>query len=82
MAAGLPVVATRVGGTPEVVAEETTGVLIPPADPQALAAAILALAGSPERRAALGRAGRDAAEARFAFERMRDEYVAAYVGER
>jgi glycosyltransferase involved in cell wall biosynthesis len=80
MAAALPVIATRVGGTPEVVEEGATGILVPPADPGRVAATVLELAGSPERRAALGRAGRAAAETRFTFERMRDEYVAAYVG--
>src|SRR5206468_2914697 len=58
MACELPVVATRVGGTPEAVADAQTGLLVPPRAPQALADALLALAASPERRRAMGCAGR------------------------
>lgn len=58
MAAGLPVVATRVGGIPEAVVDGETGVLVPPSDPQALGEALSALAGDPERRARLGVEGR------------------------
>ncbi len=56
MAAGLPVVATAVGGVPDVVEDGVTGVLVPPQDPAALAAAIAALLRDPER-AAMGEAG-------------------------
>lgn len=63
MAAGLAVVATRVGGIPEIVAHGETGLLVPPRDPEALAGAILDLAGDPARRAALGARGRDRARA-------------------
>lgn len=58
MAAGLPVVGTRVGGIPEAVVDGETGVLAPPSDPRALGDALAALAGDPERRARLGEAGR------------------------
>jgi glycosyltransferase involved in cell wall biosynthesis len=58
MAAGLPVVATRVGGIPEAVTDGETGILVPPSDPQALGQALSELAGGPERRARLGEAGR------------------------
>ena len=51
MSCGLPVVATRVGGTPEAVADGATGVLVPPGDPERLAEALLEL-------------GRDGARAR------------------
>jgi glycosyltransferase involved in cell wall biosynthesis len=74
MATGLPVVATRVGGNPEVVAEGQTGLLVPPADPAALAAALLELWRDPDRRRAMGRAGRARVEACFDVAKM----VAAY----
>ncbi|GLY85870.1 glycosyltransferase [Actinoallomurus iriomotensis] len=62
MAAGLPVVATRVGGVPEVLADGVAGLVVPPHDPAALACAIERLAGDPELRRAMGAAGRRAAE--------------------
>ena len=61
MAAGLPVVATRVGGVPEVVADGVTGLLVPPRVPAALAAAVERIAGDPDLRRAMGAAGRHAA---------------------
>ncbi|MGO4956733.1 glycosyltransferase family 4 protein [Luteococcus sp. Sow4_B9] len=61
-AAGLPVVASRIGEIPQVVLDGQTGVLVPPSDPAALAAAIDALVARPERARQLGRAGRDLME--------------------
>lgn len=58
MAAGLPVVATRVAGMPLAVADGETGLLVPERDPAALAEALLSLLGDPARRRALGSAGR------------------------
>jgi len=58
MAAGLPVVASRVGAIPWMLGEGECGVLVPPGDAAALADAIADLAASPARRAALGDAGR------------------------
>jgi glycosyltransferase involved in cell wall biosynthesis len=58
MAAGLPVVATRTGGIPEIVAEGETGILVPARDPDALADAMVWAAGDPELRRRLGAAGR------------------------
>jgi glycosyltransferase involved in cell wall biosynthesis len=68
MAAGLPVVATRVGGNPEVVQHGKTGLLVPPRDPQALAEAITRILESPEMSRQFGRAG---------FDRVKDNFSLA-----
>ncbi|MBI2984451.1 MAG: glycosyltransferase [Candidatus Kerfeldbacteria bacterium] len=65
-ACGLPVVASRVGGLPEVVKDGVTGFLIPPGDAEALAKNILRLVGDEALRRNMGRAGRE-----FVFERYR-----------
>jgi glycosyltransferase involved in cell wall biosynthesis len=59
MAAGLPVVATRVGGLPELVRDGETGVLVPARDPRALSRALAELLDDPVRRLELGTAGRE-----------------------
>jgi glycosyltransferase involved in cell wall biosynthesis len=78
MAAGLPVVSTRVGGIPEIVDDGRTGRLVPPGDAAALAKAISDLLGSPNEREALGQAARAEAERRFStrawVERLREIY--------
>jgi glycosyltransferase involved in cell wall biosynthesis len=78
MAAGLPVVASRVGGVPELVAGGETGMLVPPGDPEALAAALRALLDDAERRRALGAAGRRRAEAHFDLPAFRAAHVELY----
>lgn len=65
LASGVPVVATNVGGLPEVVRHAETGWLVPVADPPALAAAVLKLLADEPRRAAMGQAARADALARF-----------------
>jgi glycosyltransferase involved in cell wall biosynthesis len=65
MAAGLPVVATAVGGVPEVVAGGETGLLVPPRDSRALAAALVRLAADSETARRLGAAGRARVTTRF-----------------
>ncbi len=65
MRAARAVVATRVGGIPEIVVDGETGVLVPPADPDSLAAGVLRILADPERTTALGRAGRARAEREF-----------------
>ncbi len=67
MAAGLPVVATAVGGTPEVVDEGVTGWLAPPADPASLARRTADLLASAETARAMGLAGRRRVEDHFTF---------------
>jgi glycosyltransferase involved in cell wall biosynthesis len=81
MAAGLAVVATDVGGIPEVVERERTGVLVPPGDPRALARELGSLVGDRERCERLGLAARAAIRARFSFERMVEAFEALYVTE-
>jgi len=70
LAAGLPIVATRVGGIPGVIEDEKTGLLVPPRDPQALASALCRLLEDRELRSRLARAGRRTVEDRFAPERV------------
>ena len=77
MAAGRPTVATDVGGVPDVVADGETGWIVPPADPRALADAMVRLANSPEERFRLGAAGRDVAD-RFRAERLLTSLAALY----
>jgi len=64
MAAGLPLIATDVGGTREIV-EGDHGIIVPPRDPEALSAAILELANSPERRRAMAVTARERFSAEF-----------------
>jgi glycosyltransferase involved in cell wall biosynthesis len=65
MAAGRPVVAANVGGIPEIVADHDTGILVPPEDPTALAAAVASLLANPARAAEMGRRGVARVRARF-----------------
>ena len=68
MAAGLPVVATRVGGIPDVIVDGCEGILVEPRDPAALARAIEGLLSDPARRAAMGAAARRRAQETFSAE--------------
>lgn len=68
MEAGLPVVATRVGGLPEMVVEGESGLLVPPRDPSSLAASISRLLDDDGLRAALGARGRDLRRERWSLE--------------
>ncbi|MBN8901747.1 MAG: glycosyltransferase, partial [Rhodospirillales bacterium] len=65
MAEGVPVIGTRHAGIVEAVVDGETGLLVPQADPRALAAAIQALCADPARRRAMGEAGRRRARAEF-----------------
>ncbi|MEK6261013.1 MAG: GT4 family glycosyltransferase PelF [Planctomycetota bacterium] len=78
MAVGLPVVATAVGGNSEIVAEGVTGQLVPPADPELLARAIVTMCHNETRWPALGQAGRDRVSEYFEVRRMVSEYEHLY----
>ena len=78
MAAGRPVVASRVGGLAEAVVHEETGLLVPPGDPTALAAALARLARDPDLRARLGAAGHARVLARYTAARMAEGTLACY----
>jgi glycosyltransferase involved in cell wall biosynthesis len=85
MAAGVPVIATRVGGIPEIVEDGHTGLLLPPpanaeaaVDPRALVAALTPLLGDPERRRRLGAAGRRRFETHFSADRWLDRLMPIY----
>ncbi len=78
-AAGLPVVATDVGGNPELVREGVTGFLVPPQDSNALAGAMLRMQQlPPEAREAMGRAGRERVVRTYDIENVLDRWEALY----
>jgi glycosyltransferase involved in cell wall biosynthesis len=78
MARGCPVIATRVGGNPEVVCSGRTGILVPPRDVDALADAVLALAHDAVTRFEMGVHAQTIVRDRFSLGRMVDEYVDLY----
>ena len=85
-AAGVPIVASRVGGIPEAVRDGINGLLVPPADPGALAQALARLLADPVLAAELGRRGRALVHDEFSVARMvdgnRDVYAAVLAGRR
>jgi glycosyltransferase involved in cell wall biosynthesis len=74
-AAGVPVVATAVGGTPEVIADGETGYLVPPGDPAALAARLGELLRDPRLRRKMGEAGQRRMRERFTFAAQAAAYL-------
>ena len=78
MAAGLPIVASRVGGLAEAVVDGQTGVLVAPGEPDALAAALTRVGLDPDLAARLGAAGRARIEAEFLPARMVEGYDRLY----
>lgn len=79
-AAGLPIVATAVGGNAEIVRDGINGLLVPPSDPSSLAAAITCLLQSPDRAGSMGRAGRAWVEQEGSFTTMSARYMQLYAG--
>ncbi|MCW3049879.1 MAG: hypothetical protein JWO74_4163 [Solirubrobacterales bacterium] len=86
MDAGKPVVATRVGGTPGLIADGVNGILVEPRDPEALASALLELLADPELAARMGRENRRRRRREFDLEtmlaRVQDLYEHLYAGSR
>lgn len=80
LAVGTPVVATTVGGSPELIRDGETGRLVPPADPKALADAVLELLGDPERARALARRGQAAVRERLSIDAVMTRTAAVYEG--
>jgi glycosyltransferase involved in cell wall biosynthesis len=78
MAAGLPVVATRVGGVPDLVEEGVSGLLVPPGDPAALGQALACLADAPPRRRSMAKAAK-LRGAGFSADRMVTAYADLFV---
>jgi len=78
MAAGLPVVATEVGGTPDVVVDGTTGLLVPRRDPAALAEAVASLVNDADTRCRMGRAGQERVLQHFSIERTVERTQSLY----
>ncbi|HLN42613.1 MAG TPA: glycosyltransferase family 4 protein [Acidimicrobiales bacterium] len=78
MLAGIPVVASNVGGIPEMVVDGETGLLVPPGDAPALAAALERLLGDPELRAAVAARSRSVAEQSYTASAMAKNFEALY----
>jgi glycosyltransferase involved in cell wall biosynthesis len=78
MAAGLPVVATRVAGVPEAVEDGVTGVLVEPEDAEGLAAALDAVLEDVDLRRKMGKAARRAFERRYTIDRVAQAHFALY----
>ena len=78
MAAGLPVVATSVGGIPEIITDGVSGVLVPAKNPHALAEAILRILQDPRFAKELSRAAQETARAQFGFDRLLAELEQLY----
>jgi spore coat protein SA len=73
-----PVVATRVGGIPEMISHGRDGLLVPPGDPDALAEAVSLVLNDSEFANSLGRAGRETVKKRFSFEVVADKCLKIY----
>jgi glycosyltransferase involved in cell wall biosynthesis len=78
MAAGVPVIATEVGGTPELITHGRTGLLVPPGQPERLAQALVGLLEDPAGSAAIREAARTRVEERFSLSSMIEAHAELY----
>ncbi len=78
MACGLPVVASNIGGVPELIEDERTGLLVDPGNVSAFAAALQRLLNDPDWAATLGKRATEVARQRFDIRRQAKEYLALY----
>jgi glycosyltransferase involved in cell wall biosynthesis len=78
MAAGKPVIATNVGGSPEMVIDDVTGYLVPPGDSQAMAKAITELLRDPDKAITMGVAGKKLVGEKFSIKAMVESYENLY----
>jgi glycosyltransferase involved in cell wall biosynthesis len=78
MASARAIVASNVGGLPEIIQHEVNGLLVPPRDPQALASAIQSLVESPALRRKMGEAGRARVEREFTWTQAAEQTERAY----
>jgi glycosyltransferase involved in cell wall biosynthesis len=78
MAAGVPVVASRIGALPEAVDDGVTGLLVPPGDAEALAGAMQRLWSDPDQASAMGKRAHNVVRERYSLERQTRRVIAAY----
>lgn len=78
MAMGKPVIATRIGGVPEIVEDGMTGILVPAGDAEALAANVVTLLEDPDRASRMGHAGRERARDQFSWDTMLAGLMSGY----
>jgi D-inositol-3-phosphate glycosyltransferase len=78
MACGVPVVAAAVGGLRDTVVDRSTGLHVPPKDPEAIAMALAEMLADPALRSELGRAGEKRARSRYSWDRVAAESEKAY----
>jgi len=79
MAASKPVIATNVGGNPEVVEDGKTGLLVPPKDPQKIAEAVSKLLDNENKQLEMGRAGLERVKEKFSISKTVREYKEVYL---
>ena len=78
MASSLPVIATDVGGNADLIVQEGTGLIVPSADPAAMAQALIRLAREPQQARSMGVAGRSRVEQKFSMDTMVQTYQSLY----